>query len=138
MTMKKQNVDNPPSSLGSSTHPGAKQIGMGGEELNQVKTEVSRSKLLRKKQRNLETEKILKKMKKIIKKSMVEKLVLMRAEASSLRAEMVEMEAAGEQKEEKVKFEKEKRDGAFAEVLLMSITELALLKVLFPPKEEND
>ncbi|GKV03787.1 hypothetical protein SLEP1_g16033 [Rubroshorea leprosula] len=136
--MKKQNVDNPPSSLGSSTHPGTKQIGMGGEELNQVKTEVSRSKLLRKKQRNLETEKILKKMKKIIKKSMVEKLVLMRAEASSLRVEMVEMEAAGEQKEEKVKFEKEKRDGAFAEVLLMSITELALLKVLFPPKEEND
>lgn len=75
---------------------------------------------------------ILKKLKK-----MAAKAADMRAETSSLKAEMGEMEVAAIEKEREVKLEKKKRDECLAGMLLMSVTQhLLLQEIPFPPSED--
>ncbi|GLT76027.1 hypothetical protein SLA2020_477110 [Shorea laevis] len=112
-------MKNPPPSLRNPADPSATQI------------EMSRSRSVGKKHRNLQTKKIFKKLRKVHEK-MAAKAAVMRAGASSMRAEMDEMVAAAEQKKEEFKSVKEKRDRRLAKYLLMSVKEQVLWEILFP------
>ncbi|GLT56201.1 hypothetical protein SLA2020_292620 [Shorea laevis] len=124
-------MDNLQPSNGGSTDSGTVEIGKKERDLiNQVKTGESGSK----KRQNLELEakSILKQWKKV-KKSVAEKVAHSRSESRSLKTEMGKMVAAADEKEREVKFEKEKRDGVLAAMLLTLGTEHVLLQALFPP-----
>lgn len=85
---------------------------------------------------SLQAKKILKQCKKV-EKSVAEKVAHSKAESRSLKTEMEKMVAAADEKEKEVKFEKEKRDGVLAAMLLMLGTEYVLMQALFPPSRNR-
>ncbi|GLT85063.1 hypothetical protein SLE2022_032650 [Rubroshorea leprosula] len=85
---------------------------------------MSSSKLIGKKRRNLQTKKILKKLRKVAD---------MRAETIRLMKEIDKMEAAAKEKKKVLKLEKKKRQRCLTENLLLSETEHLLMGILFPP-----